>query len=231
MITVERNALLFATPNIPYHWLPQGDRARGVFCVFTRDFLAANATGTRLDQLPIFTPGGTPLFEIGEAQAAEAAAIFRKMQTESTSNYAYRNDLLRTYMLELIHMGQKLQPAPAEPLPQNASGRIIGLFRELLERQFTPLSPAEPLQLRTARDYAARLALHVNYLNQVLKTQTGKTTTQLISERIVQEAKVLLKHSHISVSEIAHSLGFEEVAHFSNFFKRHTDVAPQSFRG
>ncbi|PPK87597.1 AraC family transcriptional regulator [Neolewinella xylanilytica] len=231
VIEVGGEALLFATPNIPYHWLPLDSQPRGYFCVFTRDFLAANPLGTRLDALPIFRPGQTPLFEVTERDAEVARAIFRKMIAEAGSDYAYRSDLLRTYLLELIHLGQKLQPAPTVADPPTAATRITALFRELLEREFTPLSPTNPLRLRTPGEIAERLSLHVNYLNQTLKAETGKTTSQLIGERIVQEAKVLLRHSRWSVSEIAYALGFEEPAHFSNYFKRYTDHSPGSFRG
>jgi len=85
--------------------------------------------------------------------------------------------------------------------------------------------------LRTAKDYADRLAVHVNHLNKVLKENTGKTTTDLISNRVVQEAKILLRQTDWNISEIANSLGFEEVAHFSNFFKKQTSLAPVAFRG
>ena len=231
IIEIERNGLLFATPHVPYHYLPLEDDPSGYFCVFTREFLAGGPGGTPLDELPIFRPGQVPLFEITDAQAAEIEPIFHRMLAESGSDYAYRTDLLRTYLLELIHAGQKLQPKELIRYPVTAADRIAGLFRELLERQFPGISPAAPLRLRRAGDYAEQLALHVNYLNQVLKAQTGKTTTEIIGERIVKESKVLLRHSDWSVSEIAYALGFDELSHFSNFFKRHTQLAPMTYRG
>ncbi|CAN5519968.1 hypothetical protein BH11BAC3_BH11BAC3_13580 [soil metagenome] len=84
--------------------------------------------------------------------------------------------------------------------------------------------------MRTAKDYADKLAVHVNHLNKVLKENTGKTTTELISSRVLQEAKILLKQTDWNISEISGSLGFEEVAHFSNFFKKQTNLAPLTFR-
>ncbi|MCP2835106.1 helix-turn-helix domain-containing protein, partial [Salmonella enterica] len=76
-------------------------------------------------------------------------------------------------------------------------------------RQFPIESPSQKLALRTAKDYADRLAIHVNYLNKVLKESTGKTTTNIISGRVAQEAKILLKQTDWNISEIAYSLGFE----------------------
>ena len=160
----------------------------------------------------------------------ELSYIFRKIQKELASDYAYKYDLLRNYLLELIHYGQKLQPATVLYPTHTASARISSLFIELLERQFPIESPHQTLDLRTAKDYADRLAVHVNHLNKVLKENTGKTTTDLISSRIIQEAKILLKQTDWNVSEIAYCLGFEEVAHFSNFFKKQTSLAPVAFR-
>ncbi len=152
------------------------------------------------------------------------------MQNEITSSYAYKYDLLRNYVLELIHYGQKLQPATALHPAHTASARVTSLFIELLERQFPIGTPQQRLHLRTAKDYADRLAIHVNHLNKVLKENTGRTTTEVISRRIVQEAKVLLKQTDWNVSEIAYCLGFDEVAYFSNFFKRQTSLSPVAFR-
>ncbi|MCK9640187.1 MAG: helix-turn-helix domain-containing protein [Prolixibacteraceae bacterium] len=52
----------------------------------------------------------------------------------------------------------------------------------------------------------------------------------LLAEHILQEAKILLKHSAWTVSEIAYSLGFTEVTHFNNFFKKQVQLSPLKFR-
>ena len=230
VINIKKNALLFATPKVPYHWIPQDENQAGSFCVFTDAFLIKTKSGVVLDELPIFKSGGYPVFEITDEEADEIGLIFTKMKREIASDYEYKYDLLRNYVLELIHYGQKLQPATALHANQNAAARITSLFIELLERQFPIESPSQKLELRSAKEYAERLAIHVNYLNKVLKENTGKTTTEMISGRIVLEAKLLLKQTDWNISDIAFSLGFDEVAHFSNFFKKQTAVAPLTFR-
>lgn len=230
VVDIEKNALLFATPKIPYHYVPQDDNQHGYFCIFTNEFLVKNKSGVVLDELPIFRPGGYPIFQLSDDEAGEISSIFSKMYKEISSNYAYKYDLLRNYVLELIHYGQKLQPATSLYPTHTASARVSSLFIELLERQFPIESPQQKLELRTAKDYAERLAVHVNHLNKVLKENTGKTTTEMIAGRIVQESKILLKQTDWNISEIAYSLGFEEVAHFSNFFKKQTLLTPLAFR-
>jgi len=230
VIDIAKNGLLFATPKIPYHYLPQDDQQAGSFCIFTEDFLSKNKSGVSLDELPIYKPGGYPIFELSDEEADEVAVLFQKMFKEIESDYAFKYDLLRNYVLELIHYGQKLQPASTLHASHNASARVSSLFIELLERQFPIESTQQKLTLRTAKDYADRLAVHVNHLNKVLKEHTGKTTTELISSRVIQEAKILLKQTDWNISEIAYSLGFEQLAHFSNFFKKQTQLAPNELR-
>lgn len=230
VINIENQGLLFATPKIPYNYVPQDENQTGYFCVFTDEFLVKNKSGIVLDDLPIFRADGYPVFQISEEDVEDIHLIFRKMHKEISSNYVFKYDLLRNYVLELIHYGQKLQPATALHPTHTASARVSSLFLELLERQFPIESPQQKLNLRTAKDYADRLSVHVNHLNKVLKENTGKTTTDIISERIIKEAKILLKQTDWNISEIAYCLGFEEIAHFSNFFKKQTTLAPIGFR-
>jgi len=230
VIDIQGSALLFATPKIPYHWLPEDSNQTGMFCIFTTDFLFSGKAGIQLDELPIFQPGQLPVFQIGAEEMKEIEYIFRKMQKELGSDYQYKYDLLRNLVMELIHYGQKLQPMSALSATQNASERISSLFIELLERQFPLNSPHQRLSLRTAKDYADRLAVHVNHLNKVLKQVTGSTTTDIISKRVIQEAKILLKQTHWNITEIAYTLGFDDLAHFSNYFKKQTSFTPIAFR-
>jgi len=230
VIEIEKTALLFATPRIPYHYVPYDTNQSGYFCIFTDEFLVQSKSGVVLDELPIFRAGGYPVFQISDEESGDIEAIFKKMQKEMTSDYTYKYDLLRNYVLELIHIGQKLQPATALYPMHTASARVSSLFVELLERQFPIESPQQKLKLRAAKDYADTLSVHVNHLNKVLKENTGKTTTEIITARLIQEAKILLKQTDWNISEIAYCLGFEEIAHFSNFFRKQTTLSPLAFR-
>lgn len=230
VVEISDYAILFATPKIPYSYFPQDQNQGGHFCVFTKEFLAKSKTGFMIDELPIFKPESDFIFEINVEQCEELEGIFVKMHKEIQSDYAFKYDLLRNYVVELIHQGQKLSPVQSTQHEINAASRIAGLFIELIERQFPIENTTQVLQLRTAKDFADTLKVHVNHLNKVLKDTTGKTTTEIIASRIAEEAKFLLKQTSWNVSEIAFSLGFEEVAHFSNFFKKQTNQSPLKYR-
>jgi len=229
-VLVEKQGILFATPKIPYRYVPQNNEQAGFFCVFTKEFLSKSKTGIHIDELPIYLPSSDFVYQLNDAQYQEIELIFKKMDTELSSDYAYKYDLLRNYVLELIHTGQKLKPIESLKSSANASGRITSLFIELLERQFPIENISQTIQLKSPVDFAGTLGVHINHLNKVLKETTGKTTTDIVNGRIAEEAKLLLKQTQWNISEIAFTLGFEEVAHFSNFFKRHTGLSPLQFR-
>lgn len=229
-ITIKDYGILFASPKIPYNYTPSDHEQAGHFCVFTKDFLAKSKIGLEIDAFPIFSQQSDFIYPITSEQFDPINAIFQKMHTEIASDYEYKYDLLRNYLMELIHYGQKLKPISPIENTKTASARITSLFIELLERQFPIESTTQILLLKTPKDYAATLGVHVNHLNKVLKETTGKTTSAIITSRIYQEAKVLLKQTQWNVSEIAYTLGFEEIAHFSNFFKKHSKQSPLLFR-
>lgn len=229
-VLVEKQGILFATPKIPYRYTPQSKEQKGFFCVFTKEFLSKSKTGLLIDELPIYRPGSDFVYQLNDEQYRKMEVVFKKMDAELSSDYAFKYDLLRNYVMELIHTGQKLKPIESTVSSANAASRISSLFIELLERQFPIESNAQVIQNKAPIDFAKTLGIHINHLNKMLKETTGRSTIEIINGRIAEEAKILLKQTQWNVSEIAFALGFDEVAHFSNFFKKHTTLSPLKFR-
>lgn len=111
-----------------------------------------------------------------------------------------------------------------------AANRISADFMQLLESQFPVTDLRNTIKLRSASDFAQKLNIHVNHLNKSVKSIFNKATSVIIRERILAESKRLLKQSDWNVSEIAYALGFTEVTHFNNFFKKEMDMNPSQFR-
>ncbi|RFM27437.1 helix-turn-helix domain-containing protein [Deminuibacter soli] len=228
-IEIENNALLFGNPLVPYDWEPLDENQSGYFCIFTEAFMNHNSS-IKLRDFPVFKPGHRSVFKLLPEQLEQATQVFKRMQTEIDSDYAYKYDLLRNYVFELIHQAIKLEPAQTMFQHTSAATRISSLFTELLERQFPIESPMQQIGVRTATDFSRHLAVHVNHLNRALKEVTGKTTSELIADRLVQEAKALLKYTDWNIGEISYCLGFEDTSHFHNFFKKRTQQTPRHFR-
>ncbi len=228
-IEIDGSTLIFFNPQVPYTFQRLSEETTGYFCIFREGFFADAMRGN-FHELPMFAPGAKPSYALTKNQDKDVTNIFKKMLDEIGSDYKYKYDLLRNYVTELIHYAIKIEPTETLYHHPDANSRITAIFTELLERQFPIENPTQRFTMRSARDFAEQLSVHVNHLNRAIKETTGKTTTDHIADRIVREAKALLKHTDWNVSEIGYSLGFEEPSHFNNFFKKQTSLTPSSFR-
>ncbi|WP_343688305.1 helix-turn-helix domain-containing protein [Chitinophaga sp.] len=230
-IKFDQPALIFTNPMIPYSWADNADvEVSGYFCVFTEAFLFEGGRMESLKDSSLFKPGGDPVYLLSPEQTDYLKSIFMRMRDEAASEYLYKYELMRSQVQLIIHEAIKMEPAVAYAPPKNAAGRITQLFLTLLERQFPVDPPRFTLQFRKAGDYADQLAVHVNHLNAAVQEVTGKSTTAHINDRIMAEAKSLLKHTDMSVADIAYGLGFEYASYFNNFFRKHAGVTPLKAR-
>ncbi len=101
---------------------------------------------------------------------------------------------------------------------------------EQLRNSFKNLVAANFKTLKTPSEYAARLHVSVNYLNEVVKRSTGFSVSYWILHEVIFEAKRLLVYTNRDVKEIAWELGYIDPAYFSRLFKKHAGQSPLSFR-
>ncbi|KQR67749.1 AraC family transcriptional regulator [Pedobacter sp. Leaf176] len=224
VLEVQDTVLFFVNPRVPRTMLRRSRDTTGYACIFTEAFMPAI-----VKKSPLFNTIQNPLVRLNMEQAGLMKAIFLKMLAVRDGDYLYKSELIKSCIELIIHEALLLQP-PGEPAYQNGAIRMTHLFLDLLERQFPIEHTREPLRLRTAQDFAGKLAVHVNYLNRVVKEVTGKPTSLHIAERIANEARALLQHTDWSVADIAYALGFAYPTYFNNFFKRVTGLTPKSLR-
>lgn len=222
--------LVLANARVPYATEILSEQHTGYSCVFTEEFIKPLERLESLQQSPLFNLSGSPAYALDAGQQAQLTGLFDAMMVHDASDYLYKDDLMRNYIQLIVHEALHLRPAEHFLRFNNAALRITTLFLDLLERQFPIEDLRAPLQLKTAQDYAARLAIHVNYLNRAVKEVTGKPTTAHVTERITAEATTLLRHTEWSVAEIAYALGFAYPNYFSSFFKKATGHPPKFYR-
>jgi AraC family transcriptional regulator, transcriptional activator of pobA len=95
-------------------------------------------------------------------------------------------------------------------------------FRQLVELNFRH-------HWSVAR-YAQELGVSTDRLHAICRSATGRPPKTLIQERLAREAALRLERTALSVQQLAHSLGYNDPAHFSNFFRRITGVTPGDYR-
>lgn len=102
--------------------------------------------------------------------------------------------------------------------------------RERLLHEFHTLALQHFREEHTVGFYADRLAVSRQYLTRVLRAETGRGVTDILSELLLAEARSLLLSTMLQVGEVAERLGFGDTAVFCKFFRRHVGCTPLAFR-
>lgn len=228
-ISVEGDTLLFFDPKMPYTYDPLKPGSSGWFCVFKEEFFQ-DTQRINLRELPLFSGADHPVFKLNSEESEEIRMIFEKIYKANNTEYIYKHELIKSYISEMIYLAMQFRPSEDISLHSDSNSRITALFHELLDREFPIESKTDRFELRSPRTIAERLSIHVNSLNRAIKTVTGLTTTEHIFAKLTAEAKSLLKHTQWNIAEISYVLGFEDQAHFNNFFKKQTGMNPSAFR-
>ena len=111
---------------------------------------------------------------------------------------------------------------PSTPNPHKVSYKAFLNFRKLIEENYC--------RLHTVKDYASLLNVSSKTLTLYVNECSKYSPLELINNRIILEAKRLLRYSVLSVKEIAFRLGFEDPSYFAKFFKRLVKQSPADYR-
>lgn len=112
---------------------------------------------------------------------------------------------------------------------QPANHDILTRFETLLNDYFTG-DNARQNGLPTVKYCAGELCLSPNYFGDLIKQETGRTASEYIQQKIIEQAKERLLTPATSVSEVSYGLGFQYPQHFSRVFKRATGMTPNEYR-
>ena len=93
---------------------------------------------------------------------------------------------------------------------------VVKKFLELLDEYLNEKALHEGLP--TVAYFAGECCLSTGYFGTLVKTETGRTAKDLISDRLLAKAKVLLQTESLTVAQVSWSLGFEYPQHFVRFF-------------
>jgi AraC family transcriptional activator of pobA len=104
-----------------------------------------------------------------------------------------------------------------------------GLDRERVEA-LGALIGAHFREHRPVGFYADRLGVSAAHLNRIARRATGRSVSQLLTLRLVEEARRDLVFTFLPAQSIALSLGFSDPAYFSRFFRKQTGMTPGAFR-
>jgi AraC family transcriptional regulator, transcriptional activator of pobA len=136
-----------------------------------------------------------------------------------------RSTALQTYHLSaallLVDRWQGTQ-TPDVGVAPSPEVELFQRFARLLEAEFT--------EHHDAGWYADQLAVTPNHLARTMRALTGRSTKGLIGDRLMTEGQRLLRHTSLTVQQIAHRLGYADPLYFSRAFRRHLGKPPSAYR-
>jgi AraC-like DNA-binding protein len=78
--------------------------------------------------------------------------------------------------------------------------------------------------------YAEKLNLSIRHLNRIVKNLLDQSIKEIVIDKIILEANMLLLHSTLSIKEIAEELGYEGSSYFCRLYRAKTRNSPQNYR-
>jgi len=168
----------------------------------------------------------TPFIEVNEDSGLKLDHVLTQIRNEIQNTTLAQHELLVSYLkIFLIHCSRlKTMQAPQArtDLVTTREPFILQDLKNAIEKNFKTK--------HAAGEYANELNISIKALAKATKTYFNKTITELISERIIIEAKRELYLTNKTVKEIAYGLGYDDEYYFSRFFKVNTDISPQMYR-
>jgi AraC family transcriptional regulator, transcriptional activator of pobA len=197
---------------------------RGYVLFFSQAFYLLGYPHKKLNQFPFFNPLLLkPLVLLPEPALQEATGLIRQIENEYQNQKWRKEDIIRNYLdILLIKLGRYYKSNQESNLTQAGSFYNLQQLEELIDQHF---KAHEPVSF-----YAEKLHVSVKHLNELCKQALGKTTSELIQDRLVLEAQRLLIHSGLTITQVAAKLGFFDNSYFARFFKKHTRQTPEQFR-
>jgi len=219
---IKPGALFFMSPGQTHNW-KLSDDIEGFIFFHTKSFYNLLFPNKRLDEYPTFYLRDN----LKHIQLElEERAIYENYF--STILKEYRASNLSKYrkiglLLDLIYIDSNRLKIET-PFNSDKTNRQMLYYKNLQQ-----LIDTHYVTLKKPKDYADKLNITVKHLNKIVKTLLNKSTSELINERIILEAKRLISHGELTIKEIAFQLDYEDYSYFSRFFKKNTGLTPFEF--
>lgn len=232
-VEINGPSIIFSNPSIPYSLERKYEcnKRKGYICLFNEEYLSGEVKSALLKLSALYSSSIFPYIELNNEEYESFLLYFKSLKEEYSGDFEYRKEIIVNLLRLIIYLSikTKLAQCPSKSLIEGKD-RIVKGFINLLNRQFPLDSPNSRIIYRTPAEFANQLNVHVNHLNHALKEGMGKSTSQLIQERILTESIALIRNSDWSITEIGYGLGFEYPQHFSQFIKKQTGQAPSFFK-
>ena len=193
---------------------------RGYILSFVPDFLLMPEDNVTLISRQKYA--SSRIINVDDTMKKEMEDLLQKMIREYDNFFLMRSELLKGLLkIFLIYLTRQYEPIVSDIEPPRRV-ELVNKFFSIVEQKY--------MQHKMVAEYAEELSVSPNHLNEIVKKVSGFPASHHIRQRVLLEAKRLAAYSGASMKEIAYSLGFEDIAHFSKFFKNLSGLNFSSYK-
>jgi len=217
---VKPNTLFILKPGQMHHWTLSKDVDGFVF-FHIKEFYDEGFTRETVENYPFLKSFQShSYFELTKNTAFVLKELMHQITREyrATEYLKFQkiHALVNLCYVEVARLNQ-----PKQETKNELYIKRLQLFEELLDRKFKTM--------KSAGEYASELSITEKHLNRIVRACLNKTTTEMIAERIILEAKRMLVQAKYNVEEIGTELGYADKSYFSRFFKKNAGYTPKGF--
>lgn len=197
--------------------------------LFHPDLIRKSELGRTIDNYSFFDYDLHEALHLSEKEINALNTLTEKIQEEYNQNIDKHSQELIIANIEMLLKYSKRFYDRQFYTRTNLNKDILGQFNQVVKKYYNSENPLQNGVL-TVKTCAQELNLSVNYLGDLLKTETGRNAKDHINDYVIEKAKNRLLSSNDTVSKIAYSLGFEYPQGFNKLFKTKVGISPSQYR-
>ena len=222
--TIQPGNAFFLKPGQAHSW-KFDSQPEGFIFFHSQEFYELTYLDHSLNTFPFYySYQNPPVLQLTTEKLSKLSRKFEELYSEYLASNLLR-ELKITNLINSIYIDLTREYTANINLEKLGSASYSKIL-EQLEKEINTYFYTEKLP----SFYANQLNITTKHLNRVVRTTINKTTSQLISERILLEAKRLIVHSSDNLAGISNTLEFSDYAYFSKFFKSKIGLTPLEFR-
>lgn len=212
---------------VPENMLYASDHIRNCkgYCIhFKSEFLKPQLSKPINEEFPFLDFDAPHIVNLDDSESKVIQFSFRNILEEYDGSSPEKNFLLCNHLLILLYRVREIYRTHVKDMKKNLTRgeQIAFRFKLLVEKHF--------LEIRTVNEFAEMLHISPKHLSDVVSETFGRSPLQIIHDLLLLEAKVQLRSTDRSISEIAYHLKFEDQPHFTHFIKNRTGLSPLALR-
>lgn len=223
--TLASESMCIISPQLIYSLENSSNDFIAIQIFFQKNFLYKSYIKEQIiDDLLYLNPDYPPFYVLEKEIFQNVFYKFKMIAEEQLSEKPFHLNIIRLTLIELLYDYNRACEYCLLGFKKNMNRQYQ------LTHQFKKLVDARFISSKAVSYYAILLNVSAKHLSETVKEETGLTALEIIHSRLLLEIQYLLKHTTLSIKEIAFHLQFDNTSHFSRFFKSKTNQTPLKYR-